>query len=154
MAEDAGRELGWNDEISNDGEEFVLIEPGEYAFQVKTFERGRYKGGEKIPACNMATLSILIFDSEGKVIGLINKHNLILHTKCEFFVSAFFRSIGQRKHGETLKMDWTKVVGSRGRCEVATKRLPSTKTPGEERTFNEIKKFLDPPAEVPYDGQF
>jgi hypothetical protein len=130
-----------------------MIEPGEYAFQVKSFERGRYPGGAKIPACNMATLSILILDNDGNMVGLINKHNLILHTKCEFFVSAFFRSIGSRKHGEKMKMDWSQVVGSRGRCVIASKTMDSKKNPGEKVSFNEIKKFLDP-VDVPFDGQF
>lgn len=153
MAEVVDKEFAWNDEIGNDGAEYQMIEPGEYAFQVKTFERGRYKGGEKIPACNMATLSFAIFDNDGNEVGTIQRHNLILHSKCEAFICAFFRAIGSRKHGEKITMDWSKVVTSRGRCVIAVKKLPSTKNPGEEMTFNEIKKFLDP-VEVPFDGQF
>ena len=149
MAEDTGRELGWNDSIENDGSDFVLIEPGEYAFQVKTFERGRFSGSAKLPACNQAILSFAIFDNDGNEVGTIKKHNLFLHTKTEGMVCAFFRAIGARKHGEKIVMDWGKVIGERGRCVIEIKELESSKTPGEKFKINQIKKFLDP-EDIPF----
>ena len=147
MAEE--RELGWNDEISNDGSDFVLLEPGEYAFQVKTFERARFGGGPKLPACNQAVLGIAILDDDGNELAMIKKHNLFLHSKTEGMVCAFFRSIGARKHGEKITMDWNKVIGSRGRCVIENKEFDSNKNPGEKFKANQIKRFLDP-VEVPF----
>ena len=41
---DIERELGWDDEISNDGEEFTVLPAGDYDFEVVAFERGRHDG--------------------------------------------------------------------------------------------------------------
>lgn len=148
MAEEiVDRELGWNDEISNDGNEFVLLEPGEYRFEVKTFERARHTGSAKLPACNKAVLSFAILDESGNVLATIQKHNLFLHSKTEGMVCAFFRAIGARKHGEKLKMDWNTVIGACGRCVIEIKELDSTKKPGEKFKMNQIKRFLDAPEE-------
>jgi hypothetical protein len=56
---------------------------------------------------------------------------------CEFFLA-----IGQRKHGEPLKMNWPAVVGSRGRCKVGIRTW--TGNDGSDKQNNEIKKFLEP----------
>ena len=41
----------------------------------------------------------------------------------EWRISAFFRCIGQKKHGEKLTMDWGKVVGSKGRAYIFKQRF-------------------------------
>lgn len=155
MAEEIEKELGWNDEIGGADEkgEFVLLEPGEYAFQVKTFERSRFAGSAKVIACNMAVLGIAILDEAGNELAFIKKHNLLLTSRLQWMTESFFRSIGAKKHGETIKMDWNQVIGSRGRCVIEIKELDSTKKPGEKFKINQIKRFLDP-VEVPFDGQF
>ena len=52
-------ELGWDDTIQNDSSEPVVLEPGDYIFEVEKFERARYTPGpnSKLPACNMAKLT-------------------------------------------------------------------------------------------------
>jgi len=47
-------EMGWDDTIQEDGQELVLLDGGDYNFTVTNFERGRFPGGQKIPACNKA----------------------------------------------------------------------------------------------------
>jgi hypothetical protein len=140
MAE-IGRELGWDDSIENDGPEFVLLPAGDYDFEVVGFERGRFTPSEtsKIPACNMAILKIKLEGAEG--IAIV-QHKLFLHTSTEGLLCSFFTSIGQRKHGEKLKMDWNKVVGSKGRCKVAVR--PWTGKDGTEYASNDIKSFYEP----------
>ena len=135
------REIGWNDTIENDGSDFVLLEDGEYAFRVASFARARFGGSAKLPACNQAKLAIEILDADGRPVTTL-QHNLFMHSKCEGLLCQFFRSISQRKHGERLTMDWTKVPGAAGRCLVATR--PRTGKDGREMKSNEIKKFLDP----------
>lgn len=129
------REYGWNDTIQNDGEDFVLLPAGEYDFTVKGFERGRFAGSEKLPPCNMAVLSIEIDGGEHGV--AFTKHRLYLHSKTEGLLCEFFRSIGARKHGEALRMDWARVTGSRGRCKTGVREYNGEK-------YTEIKRFLDP----------
>lgn len=139
MNDDIGRELGWDDSIENDGPDFILLPEGEYDFEVVKFERGRFAGSEKLPACNKATLHIKIETPEGMT---TIQHNLFLHTKTEGLLCAFFTSIGQRKHGERLNMNWPKVPGSKGRCKVYIDKWTNDK--GEEKKNNKISKFLEP----------
>lgn len=130
--------LGWDDEISKEGPDFILLPEGEYDFEVNSFERGRFDGSEKMPPCNKAILKIKIETEEG--MALIN-HNLLLHTRTEGFLSAFFASIGQKKKGEPLRMNWSSVVGANGRCKVKVRKYMNKS--GEEREMNEIAKFIE-----------
>ena len=132
------RELGWEDEIENEGG-FVLLPEGDYDFRVTDFERGRYAGGKKLPPCNMATLYLAVTGPEGTATV---RHNLFLHTKCEGLLCAFFTAIGQRRHGEKLQMNWGRVKGATGRCRLGVRSWTNEK--GEEYTSNEVKKFYDP----------
>ena len=125
------RELGWDDEIEKDSGEFILLPEGDYDFTVESFERSRHGGSEKLPACNKAILRLRIDTGEGS--ALIN-HNLFLHTKTEGMISAFFTSIGQKKKGEKIKMNWNAVVGAKGRCKVGVHEW--TGTDGEKRQEN------------------
>lgn len=144
---DNGREFGWEDAIENDSPEFILLPDGEYAFEVVDFERGRHGGSEKLPPCNKAMLSVKIEAPEGTV---ILKHNLFLHSVTEGMLCAFFASIGQRKKGEKATMNWNAVPGARGRCKVGTHKYTNDK--GEERTYNDIKRFLEPVEGEPQGG--
>ena len=38
--------MDWNDTIESDGQEFVLLDEGDYNFTVTNFERGRFPGGQ------------------------------------------------------------------------------------------------------------
>ena len=53
------RALDWDDEVSNEQPEFVLLPEGEYAFEVTELERARYEGSAKLPPCKMAKLTHL-----------------------------------------------------------------------------------------------
>lgn len=50
--------MGWDDQIENDGQEFIILPEGGYNFTVTEFERGRFPGSAKIPACNKVTLTL------------------------------------------------------------------------------------------------
>lgn len=130
------RELGWDDEIEKDGGEFLLLPEGDYDFTVESFERARYQGGTKLPACNMAVLNIRIETTEGTV---VIPHRLFLHTKTEGMISAFFSAIGLKEKGQKIRMNWNAVPGSTGRCKVAIREW--TNDAGEKRQSNEIKRF-------------
>lgn len=136
--EDRNMLMDWNDTIESDGQEFVLLEEGEYNFTVTGFERGRFPGGQKVPACNKATITVQVKTEEGLAVV---KFDLLLYRTLEWRISSFFRCIGQKKAGEKLVMDWNKVVGSRGRAHF--KQRTYTNNQGEERTVNDIDRFID-----------
>ena len=130
--------MDWNDTIENDGQEFVILEEGDYNFTVTSFERGRFPGGPKVPACNKAALTLQVKTDEG--IAVI-RTDLLLYRSLEWRISAFFRCIGQKKHGERLVMDWNRVVGSQGRAHFKPRTY--TDRDGNERQANDVDRFYD-----------
>ena len=134
------REFSWDDEIKNDGADWVLLPEGEYPFTITDFERGRHPGSAKLPPCNMAILTLSIDGGMAGKTTVINR--LFLHSKTEGLLCAFFESIGQRKHGEPLRMNWQNVIGSTGRCKLEVHTY--TNKDGEERQSNQVKRFLSP----------
>lgn len=130
--------MDWDDSIENDGQEFVLLEEGDYNFIVTGFERGRFPGGPKVPACNKATITVQVATPEGSAVV---KFDLLLYRSLEWRISAFFRCIGQKKHGEKLTMDWNKVLNSVGRAHFKPRTY--TNQYGEEKTVNDLDRFID-----------
>ena len=140
MSDMIERELSWDDEIENDRGDWVLLPEGEYPFTIKTYERKRFAGSAKLPPCNQAELTIEIDGGEAGVTTV--RHSLYLHTKTEGLLCAFFTAIGQRKHGEKLRMNWQSVPGSKGRCKVVIEDW--TGKDGENHQSNRIKSFIEP----------
>lgn len=130
--------LDWDDAIESDGQEFVILEEGDYNFTVTDFERGRFPGGAKIPPCNKAALTLQVKTPDGIAIC---RTDLLLYKTMEWKLSAFFRCIGQKKHGERLVMDWNKVIGSRGRAHFKPRAY--TDRDGNERQANDLDRFYD-----------
>lgn len=133
-----GRELGWDDQIENDGPEFVTLPEGDYGFVVTNFERARHAGSDKLPPCNKAIVYLKIEGSEGVT---TIKHQLFLHSNTEGLLCAFFAAIGQRKKGEKATMNWNAVVGSKGRAKIGIRTWKNDE--GREYTANEVKKFYE-----------
>lgn len=138
MNNEMERELGWDDEIEKDSGEFILLPEGDYNFTITKFERGRFNGSDKMPACNQAKLELTIHSPEYGDVTVF--HTLFLHTKTEGLLSNFFAGIGQKKKGERARMNWNAVVGSRGKCEIKQNHYT---TKGEERVNNKVHKFYD-----------
>ena len=130
--------MDWNDAIESDGQEFIVLEEGDYNFRVTSFERGHFPGSAKIPACNKAAITVLVETPDGNASV---KFDLILFRTLEWRISAFFRCIGQKKHGERLVMDWNCVVGSRGRAHFKPRTY--TDRDGNERQANDVDRFYD-----------
>ena len=57
MNEALGRELSWDDQIENESSDFEPLPDGEYDFEIRTMERGRFAGSDKMAACNKAQLT-------------------------------------------------------------------------------------------------
>ena len=133
------QELGWEDEIENEGSPRRVLEPGEYPFTVLGFERARYAGSEKVAPCNQAILHLRVDAPDGESEMNVN---LCLLKRFEWKLCQFFTSIGLRQHGEKLRMNWAAVTGKTGRCRI-TKRTYKDKT-GADRETNDLDEFLDP----------
>jgi hypothetical protein len=133
MTDQIERELDWGDSIEKESEILMLV-PGDYDFTVMGFERGRYQGGDKIPACNMATVQLRVNTPQGPASIF---HRLYLHTKQEWALSEFFMSVGQKKKGERLgHMNWDALPGSTGRAKFGIRTYN-----GNE--YNEVKRFFE-----------
>lgn len=149
------RAYDWDDEIENDGPSFTTLPAGEYPFEVTGFERERYAGGEKLPACNKAVIEI---ELDGGDLGKTRiKENLFLHSKTEGILCGFFTSIGQRKHGEKLKMNWGQVIGSKGRAKISIREYDKKLDDGstEKRAINQVKHWIEPASGTGFTpGQF
>jgi len=137
MADFIEKELGWDDEISKESD-FILLPEGIYDFEVVAVERARHNGSAKLPPCPKAIVSLRINSPEGNT---TIKHNLFLHTKCEGMLSSFFIAIGQKKHGQPLRMNWQAAIGSRGKAKVIIEEW--TGNNGEQMKSNRIGRFID-----------
>jgi len=91
----------------------TLLPDGDYDFEIVDLKRSRHvpKGGGKLPECPKAEVTVRCYPADGGDYANI-PHNLFLHSRCEGILCEFFRGIGQRKHGEPLRPDWSRVIGS------------------------------------------
>ena len=126
-----GEALDWDSEIEKESE-FTLLPDGEYPFTVINMERQRFDGSEKMAPCPMAKITIEINTREGSATIF---DRLMLNKKMEWKLSSFFGSIGQKKHGDKLKMDWGRVVGSTGHAKIGTREYNGKK-------YNEIRSYV------------
>ena len=131
---DMERELGWDDEIEKESS-FVELPPGDYEFTIDHFERGRSQGSDKIPASNMAIVFFNIKTPDGQEATI--RENFILHSKLEWKLSELFRSVGLKKEGEKLRMNWSALPGLKGKAKVTLD--PDKKDPSKK--FNHIQKL-------------
>ena len=131
--------MDWDSAIESDGQQFTILDEGDYPFTVTSFERGRYPGSAKIPPCNKASLTFTVDLPDGQ--RATCREDLILYRTLEWKLASFFRSIGQKKTGETLVMDWSKVVGAHGRAHFKPRTYMSA---GVEHTTNSVDHYCDP----------
>lgn len=140
------REFAWDDEIVDEGGNYELLPEGDYDFTVAKVERARSQDNTKkggLPACNMAKVTFTVWgpDSSRDI-----TENFVLHSKMEWKLSQLFLSVGMKKHGEPLRMNWTGIVGKTGKCQVKIKTFK--KKDNSEGTSNEIKKYYAYDEEV------
>ena len=133
----------WDDTIENDGQEYILLPEGDYVFKVTGVERGWQNSTAKIPkGCNKAILTLEVETEKGPARVTTN---LLLIGSMEWKICAFFRSIGLKKHGEKLKMDWQAAYGRKGLAHIKPRTY--TTNDGQERQTNDLDKWLEYDAE-------
>ena len=113
---------------------------------VLSFERSRFNGSEKFPACKLVILKLQIESSEG--ISIIN-HRIYFHSSRKRKIAEFFVGIGNIPKGEESSVNWNKIIGSTGRAKVGINKY--TGNDGREYENNEIIKVYEPetPAYMP-----
>lgn len=136
------QELSWDGTISAESEpkEYVLLPEGDYAFTVEKFEKQRFKpkrSDSKVPECWAAQLHLLVYPHEADEEPIKVQTKLFLHTVVEFKLSEFFLAIGQKKHGEQLRMNWNAVPGAQGYLHINHREYN-----GKE--YNNVQYFIDP----------
>ena len=135
----------WDSTIEHDGADFKLLRPGIYPFTIKRMERGYYNGGASIPPCPRAEVTLRVGVGVESV-DVVER--IMLDDSLEWKLCQFFLAIGDRKHGEALKMNWDAVEGKSGWVEI--ENVEGTKDP--DKLFNQVKRFLDP-QDAPADGK-
>lgn len=129
MAEDF-REYGWDDEIQNE-DAFTLLPAGDYEFEIVKYERARHEGSDKIPPCNKAVVTFRVGETT-------LTENFLLCSTLEWKLSQLFLSVGLKRHGEPLRMNWQALSGKRGVCKVIVHKYMKD---GAEREINRIDKL-------------
>ena len=79
-----GRELGWEDSIKQDAQDYEPIPEGDYNVTIEKFDRSRSKGEGKLPPCNMAVVYFTVHVPEREV---TIRENYVLHTSLEWKLS-------------------------------------------------------------------
>ena len=59
--------MEWDDIIHEEQAKRTELPEGDYSFTVKRLEKGRFEGSDKLPACNIATLTLEVPTEEGSV---------------------------------------------------------------------------------------
>jgi len=104
----------WDDEIEKESE-FSVLPAGDYNFEITKFERGSYDGSDKIPPCKMAVVTFKVSDDKDST-SIIERYYLC--SNMEWKLSELFKACGLKKSGEKVKMQWDKLIGSKGRCKI------------------------------------
>ena len=123
----------WDDEIEQESE-FTLLDPGDYDFEIVSFERGQFDGSDKTPACKMATVNFEVTDGKGNSTTLSDR--FYLASNMEWKLSMLFKSVGLKETGKRAKMDWNALPGKTGRCKVIQKKGTQS-----DNMFNAIDKL-------------
>ena len=133
MADYENELFDWDSEIESDGQEYVTVTPGDYAFTVTKVERQQFKGSDKIPECQMALVSGTIDVKKGTATF---RERLYLCKSFEWKLSGFFRCLGMKKHGEKLRMNFPGAVGKRGLAKFGVREYNG-------QTYNQIEQYYD-----------
>lgn len=143
---DKGKELGWDDSVEK-GTGFILLPEGDYDFVIESFERGRFNGSDKAPACPRAELKVRVDTPEGTC---IMNESLLLYDKMQWKLAEFFLSIGADEVDGRVKMNWNIVPRATGRATIEVR--PDKNDPSKK--YNHVKKFLPKPKKEYKAGSF
>lgn len=151
------RAMELNETISYDGSDFRLIDDGTWPFTVKAVSIEQYKGSQNIPPCLMAKVTLHVgvgantTDVTDNIYLYYNDNG-----NPNWRISAFYRAIGYKKHGQEVQMNWDAgfLVGKTGWVETKQREFTFTQgaRKGEKGTSIDVDRYIDP-EDAPADGQ-
>lgn len=134
------RALSWDEKIMPTDNSFEPIPEGDYAFEVKAFERGWYNGSAsgRIPPCPEAKITLALFVG-GKRRQLTE--NMKLTDNLQWVITTYMQSCGmwpEELDGTTAyEMDFAGTVGMTGVCHVTAEEYNG-------KTYNHIGAWYKP----------
>jgi len=130
-----GYELGWDLQL-NGVLDKVTIPEGDYSFEVVSYERKRWAGNDKNPACNTAEVKLRVSYDDDKTTTITN--TFFLHSNSLNPIKSFFVSIGVVPEGgkDSINVSFDQAIGGSGWCHVGFQK----KNP----QFNAITRFYFP----------
>lgn len=135
--------LGWDDEATASETEYTVLDPGEYAYRVDGFERGRFDGSDKMGPCPVAKLTLSCSNAAGQQGTVVTR--LYLTKRQQWKLTQFFKSCGlidaSLPDGQAYRMPWDQVRGAIGRAEIGNHTH-------QGRTYNEVKRFIVPETQT------
>ena len=135
-AGDEGREFSWDgDTITADGNDYILLPPGDYPFTITKFDRARSQGSDKMPPCNMAVVYFEVHSDQGDVQV---RENYLLHSKFEWKLSQLFSSVGLKKKGEPCPLNFNALPGRSGRLKLKHTRGTGEKANNEYNAIDRL----------------
>lgn len=125
--------MGWNDTITAEAKEYILLPVGTYQFIIKdNFVRSKTSGNGKLPVCNKADITLTI-NYEGKEVKVTT--SLILHKSLEWKISQFFECIGMKQKGVPFRPDWNGIIGKTGTVKISHREY-------NDAIYNNVKEFV------------
>jgi len=125
--------LSWDGQIKNDGQD--LLPEGEYDFVVTKVD----KTISQSSGAPMAVVTLQAYGPDDAVVTVYDY--LVLTRAAEWKLSAFFRALGMKKHGEPFVMNWDAVEGKTGRAEFYVDEFE--KQDGSKAKNNKVQRYLD-----------
>lgn len=126
--------MDWNGTITNDSAAQNLLAPGTYSFRVTKLD----KTTSNSSGAPMAVVTLDVYDGAQSASVI---EYLVLTRASEWKLSAFFRAIGMKKHGEPFVMNWDAIEGCTGRAEVFVDEY--TRSDGGIGKKNKVRQYLD-----------
>ncbi len=138
------RALSWDEPIIPTDSGFEPIPEGDYAFEVKSFERGWYNGSKsgKVPPCPEAKLTVSLLVG-GKHRQLTE--SLKLADNLQWIITTYFQCCGLwpevLDEATPRVMDFEATVGATGVCHVTSEEY-------NDKTYNHVGTWYKPTVGV------
>lgn len=132
-----GYELDWDSTIEKDENEFQLIPAGDYDFVVDHIDRTYVGDNSDYKGAKMATVFMNVQIPGQDEVSI--RENFILHSNFAWKIGSLLVSTGLKKKGEPITGNyWSKLPGTRGRCQIVQNKAKSG------NTYNNVKTFYAP----------
>ena len=149
-------EMDYNSAISVEDDEYVLLQPGTYQFQVDRVEFGRYEPNpqkpSKLPACPKVTVYLHVDTDSGRA---FMQNNFFLHSSTQGLIAAYFKSLGMIPEGaKSFTMDWNGSIGKKGWVRTSIRVYNGIEYNQGDRFVKAPQNAAEQPAPAPVNSRF